>query len=92
MTMTVHEKDPAARALYGFDWAPLLSGGDTIVTSTWSSTPAGLTLEDPSHDDTTASIFVLGGAVGERYCLVNRVESSLGRIDERTKVVIVRNR
>lgn len=88
--MSVYLKDPTAVIDYEHDWSALLTEGETISTSTWSVTPSGaLTVESDSETDTTATVMVSGGTVGQVIRLTNQIVTSAGRTDERTIVVRV---
>lgn len=76
------EKDPAAVLDYSVDWSDWLNG-DTIQASEWT-VPDGLTVEGvPGHTDTTTTIWLAGGVLGEMYTLINQITTSGGRTDER---------
>lgn len=91
--MTVHVKDPAAVLDFRHDWTDWLTGGETIATSTWSVSPAGLTVDSDSATGTTATVYVSGGTAGKVYRLTNRITTNANpaRTDERTVVVRVEN-
>lgn len=84
-------KDPAATLDYGWDWSAWLGDDDTILTSTWTA-PEGIEATDSTHNGAQTTVWVTGGTAGEDYDVVNRIESSGGRIDERTITIMVRNR
>jgi hypothetical protein len=94
-------QDPGERLDYTIDWSapksrdnpegPWLVDGDTIATSTFD-VPAGLTQDGESHDDTTATIWLMGGTVGERYAVTNHVVTTAGREGEWTFWVDIRDR
>ncbi len=83
-------KDPDAELDYRRDWSKWLPEGDTIETSTWL-VPDGITSESESHDDTTATIWLSGGTVGQSYEITNRITTTEGRTDDRTFTVAIRN-
>lgn len=86
-------KDPDAKLDYTRDWSAWLAaaGDDTIDTSTWI-VPAGLTAGAESQTDTSTTIWLSGGTVGERYSVTNRVTTTGGRIDDRTFTIDIRQR
>lgn len=81
-------KDPDAILDYYVDWGPWL-GGDTLVTSTWSTT-SSVVLSQDEILGTLTRIWVSGGVVGEAVELVNHIVTAEGRADDRTVVVIIR--
>lgn len=85
-------KDPDATLDYSFDWGPWL-GNDTIISSTWT-VESGLTIvpASESFDDTTTTVFITAGAVGENYTLKNNISTNASRTDERSIEIRVRNR
>jgi len=60
--------------------------GDTIVASTWFST-AGVDLESSSFTTTYASVWISGGVARRKYTVTNRIETALGRIDDRSFII-----
>jgi hypothetical protein len=91
MTSLVLNKDPDAFLDYGIDWTDWLEDGDTIAASTWVVS-AGVTSSSPSFTDTTTTVWIAGGTVGETYALTNRVTTAAGRIDDRTLTIRVKQR
>ena len=83
-------KDPDAILDYGFDWAAWL-GTDTIATSAWS-VATGLTEVSDTNTTTTTTVWVSGGTAGASYLCTNTITTAEGRTDERSLVVMVRER
>ena len=84
-------KDPQAVLDFRVDWSAWLADGDAIDTSNWT-VPEGITQASATHDDTTATIWLSGGTLGETYSLTNRITTEQGRTDDRTIRVSVRDR
>lgn len=76
--------DPDADLDFGHDWSDWLPDGDTITTSTWTISPAGPTLSNSTHDDTTTTIWVEGCTAGVTYTLTNHIVTGDGREDDRS--------
>ena len=93
-TFIAPPKDPQADLDYGLDWSAWLASGETIATSTWSASPAGLTLHDDTDDGTTTTQWASSGAAGTDYTLTNRVVTSATppRTDERSILIRVKER
>lgn len=103
MTRTVGdliEKDPASIEPYTVDWSTWLAelGGSPpaeIVTSSWriSGKDTDLTYQDPSIvvGSQSAQLRLVGGRVGRRYTVTNRIIASTGDTDEKSFKVLVRN-
>jgi hypothetical protein len=92
--MTVFIKAPAAVLDYTVNWNDgYLAAGETISTSSWTVDPlAAVTVASETHDTTTATVTVSGGAAGTVVRLVNRIVTSLGRTDERAIVDLIGDR
>lgn len=88
---TIYQKDPLAKLSYTIDWADWLAG-DTIAASEWI-VPDGVTLEDESHNTTSATVLLSGGDDGCDYCLVNKITTTTqGLIDLRGFTLQVRSK
>ena len=81
------DKDPDAKLDYEIDWTSWLNG-DTIDSSAWI-VPTGITKESDAHDDTSTTIWLSGGSVGEVYNITNRITTAGGRIEDRTIVFTI---
>lgn len=79
----VFDKAPAEKKDYQIAWSTWLPSGDTISTSTWT-VPDGITEDDArtTNDTTTATIWLSGGTVGQKYRVVNSITTAQGRIAE----------
>jgi hypothetical protein len=84
-------KTPNAMLDYGFNWTSWLTSGEVIASSVWTVT-SGLTVVSSSNTDTQTTIWISGGVAFSNYSLVNKITTSLGRIDERTIKIFVRQR
>jgi hypothetical protein len=89
MSMIV-PKDPSAVLDYGCDWTDWLAG-DTISISAWVI-PAGLTEEDSGKTDTLTTVWLSGGTLGNRYTITNTITTAGGRTDERSLILVIKNR
>jgi hypothetical protein len=86
-----YQKDPSAKLDYMVDWTKWLTReADVISTSTWV-VPAGITGEDASNDTLTTTIWISGGTVGTYYTFTNRIQTTTGRINDRSFDILVRN-
>jgi len=84
-------KDPDARLDYTVDWSPWLGTGETITSSDVVITPTGdMTSDADSADATSVTVWLLGGNVGETYTVTTRVTTNLGRTDDRSFRVVIR--
>jgi hypothetical protein len=86
-----YTKDPDATLDYTLDWSEWLETDETIDTSTWII-PEGITTVRDSQTDTTATVWLSAGNLGQRYTATNRVVTSAGRTDDRSIYITIRNR
>lgn len=87
-------KDPGSTADFSIDWSDLLgesSPVDTISSSSWT-VDNDATITAQSSTDTTATAWISGGN-DRKYCqLTNEVETTAGRIYQRTVAVKIQQR
>lgn len=77
-------KDPAAVLDHGMDWSAWLDEGETITAQTVVAVPVGLTIAAVAQANGIVSWRVSGGTLGQDYIATCRVNTSLGRVDERS--------
>lgn len=94
---TLIDKDADAVLDYLLSWSNWLSSGDTISTSSWSiqaisgdSDP--LTTTSDSNTDTTTTVKLSGGTVGNLYKVYNTITTNGGYTDRRYFRVKILNR
>lgn len=85
-----YDKDPNAVVDYSIDWATWL-GADTIATSTWT-VPTGITTAASSNTTTTATLWLSGGTLGQRYLCTNHVVTAGGREEDQSIMVVMESR
>ena len=83
-------KDPDALLDYMVDWSTWL-GNDTIATSVWT-VPSGITKSNDTKTPKTATIWLSGGTVGQRYDITNRITTDGGRTDDRTMSIVIEHK
>lgn len=91
MAATDHKKDPDAVLDWVWDWNEYLDDGETISTSTFIAS-VGITIDSTSNTTKTATVWLSGGTEGQVYQVTNRIESSAGRIDDRSITIRVTER
>ena len=90
-----HTKDPEAVLDYLVDWSTWMPSGDAITASSWTITgpDSALTLgtgaQAPDNTDTTATMWLVGGTLGQRYQAVNHIVTAQGREDDRTLYISI---
>lgn len=89
--MANYSKDPDAVLDYHLDWARWLDG-DSLVSSTWTAEPAGITIDSHGLEGDLATVWLTGGTVGQAYRVTNHIVTAQGRADDRTLIVSVRER
>lgn len=85
------EKDPDAVLDFAIDWSDWLAAGETIATSAWT-TPAGITEDSETETGTVATIWLSGGTDGEDYEATNEIVTTDARTDNRTLLIMCRER
>jgi hypothetical protein len=86
-------KDPAAVLDHGMDWSDWLDEGEMIAGQpTVVPEPAGLTISAITQADGVVNWRVSGGTLGQDYIVTCRIQTSLGRADERSVRYRVRDR
>jgi hypothetical protein len=90
VTVLSGQKDPNDIADYALSWATQL-GTDTITGSSWI-VPTGITADDDSSTDTTATVRLSGGTAGEEYEITNRVVTAGGQQFDCSLRIYVRER
>lgn len=83
-------KDPDANLDYSIDWTSWLAG-DTILTSTWS-VESGLSLGTETNTSTLSTVWISGGTIGHSYIAVNRIVTTGGRTDDRSILIMVKQK
>ncbi len=89
--MESRTKDVGDVADYGFDWSVGLARNEdgTIVSSTWEVDP-GITVDDDTQFNTTATLLWLsGGVAGRGYKITNTIETTSGATLQRTRLIRV---
>jgi hypothetical protein len=84
-------KDPDAVLDYVFDWSNWLSSGEALSDAAFT-VETGLTKDSESNTTASATVWLSGGTVGERYTVQCRVTTDQGRTDDRTALIRVANR
>lgn len=93
MPTTLEPKDPDAIVDYTINWARHLDD-DTITLSSFAILEADpdLVIEEDTNTTTSATVWLSGGANGQRYSLTNTIETAGGRTLEQTIKIRVKER
>jgi len=83
-------KDPDAILDYGVNWTEWI-GDDRITISSWV-VPPGIIKTDESFTDKIATVWLSSGTVNQEYRLINRVQTFDGRYDDRTIIILVKQK
>lgn len=92
MTEAFFVKDPDAVLDYAFDWATYWLQETETISSYVISVDSGLTKDSDSDSDGIVTVWLSGGTGGANYEVSCKITTSLGRTEERTIGVIVRER
>jgi hypothetical protein len=84
-------KDPSAVLDYYIDWTDWLAASETILTATWT-VPAGITKDSQTLSSPLVGIWLSGGTAGTNYLISCKVVTNQVRTDERSMMIIVRDR
>lgn len=84
-------KDPSAVLDWVFDWTDWLASGETITSHTITG-ETGITVDSSTESAGKVTVWLSGGTAGENYKVACLIETSAGRIDERTIWIKVTNR
>ena len=76
-------KDPNAKLDYTIDWTQWLDT-DTITASTWEVSSTELTIESNSNTNTATTVWLSAGLAGQIYTVTNRITTTLGRIQDQS--------
>lgn len=87
MTIQEFTKSPDGVLDYQIDWEDWLNG-DTISTSTWT-VQSGITKVTDTSSTYTATIWLDGGTIGNRYTVTNHIVSAAGREEDQSLVVYI---
>ena len=88
-------KDPGSTLDYVWDWQCWMQEDDALVAASFSVDPdEGLVIMSSSTDPATsrALVWLSEGTEGENYLITCRIETSGGRIDERTAFMSISSR
>lgn len=77
-------KDPDAIIDFVWDWTLWLQSNETISSSTFFITGAGLTTPSNSFTTVKTAVFLAAGTIGTTYTVTNRIVTNQGRTDERS--------
>ena len=83
--MGSYVKDEDAVLEYRFDWDDngWLADGEEITASQIIA-DTGIVVDSDTNDATSATVWLSGGTVWERYDVTNRITTTGGRTDDRT--------
>lgn len=85
-------KHPNDKLDYPMDWVDWLNG-DTVGSSLWTVSPAGLTISSspaPSTFPSYTVVWLEGGTNGQTYIVSNKITTTAGRVKTRSVIVHVR--
>lgn len=92
MTEESFVKDPDAVLDYAFDWNANWLQTDESISSHVVTVETGLTKDSDNEASGVVTVWLSGGTAGERYDVGCEIVTSLGRTDERTIRITVRER
>ncbi|ALF00328.1 hypothetical protein SEA_ARCHIE_22 [Mycobacterium phage Archie] len=91
MSLKKFTQDPDEVLDYTIDWSEWLAEGDTITEVT--ATPAsGITVDSTSFTVSSTTIWVSGGAAGQRYDISVHVVTNGGREGDRSITIEIKEK
>jgi hypothetical protein len=81
-------KDPNASKDYTLNFGPWLNGD--VITAVAFDVPAGLTIENEGHTDTTAFIELSGGTLGKNYIINAHITCLSGNEEDKSFRLVIR--
>lgn len=85
-------KDPDATLDYKFDWTAWLEDSE-VITGFDTEKTGDVVIEDEStSDDTSVTVWVSGGTVGQATTVTARIQTNQGRTDDRSLVLVIQER
>jgi hypothetical protein len=93
MARKSYTQDPADSLDYSIDWVDWLDEGETVYSSTWAVSPAGLNTALPSivNNGTCTVVWLSGGTADRSYTVTNHITTTAGRTVERSITLVIRN-
>jgi len=85
-------KDPHATLDYVVDWTSWLKDTETITESTWEGTPDTVSLGDTVIGIGKTLVWLSGGIIGQTCTITNHITTSMGRQEDRSFRIKVKNR
>ncbi len=92
MSSSSYIKDPDAILDYQVNWADWLSTGDTIQTATVTVSAGDVVKDSQSNTANTVTVWLSGGTVDTEARVNFRVVTAQGRTDDRSILLLVRQR
>ncbi len=94
MSNAIFLKDPDAVLDYTFDWTLWLTSGSSVDTITGGSVmvASGVHLDSLTYDAKTVTAWISGGSPSLNYDITCRIQTTAGRIDDRTITLMVQPR
>lgn len=89
---TQFTKSPTAELDYAFDWTAWLAAGETITAATVSIIPDGLTKRTVAVNGGKVTAWLGGGQYDVEHQVTCHIETSQGRVDDRSIKIRVRTR
>jgi hypothetical protein len=84
-------KDPNGRLDYAFDWSAWLEDGETITSTSFTVPLGDVEVDADAEADGVVTVWLVGGTVGKAKVTCHIV-TSVGREDDRTMSITVKER
>lgn len=92
MSATTFSLDPDANLDFAQDWSAWLADGETIISQTVTASSANVTVGTVTATSTVVTAWLSAGVDGSVVQVTYHIETSQGRIDDRTLTIRVNER
>ena len=89
--MPVYDKDPNSTLDYLVNWSTWLQVGE-VITDHEVVKQGSIVIDSSTNDDTTVTVWISGGQIGEYTQVTTRVSTNQGRIEDKTFRLVVKER
>jgi hypothetical protein len=89
--LTWPAKDPNEVLDYDIDWNDRLEDGETISTSTFTVASGSVEIDNDTDTAGVTTVWLSGGTEGEVCVILNRIETSAGRIYDQSVKLRIRS-
>lgn len=90
-SMQVYDKDPNSTLDYLVDWSAWLQLSE-VITDHEVVTQGSVVVDSSTNDNTSVTVWISGGQIGEYTQVTTRVTTNQGRTEDKTFRLVVKER